>query len=523
MLGYGSSPADTSRRFFIMHPSTHALALKQMRQQPTWRLLSAENAPAIMALLEAHLLEQTRKLPASLLIERIGRDLERFRAEGWELPQAASAYLADWLAAGWLERSLSPEGEEEYELSAAATAAIRFAQGLSEQRTVATESRLGLVISQLIQLADETETDPHIRVQRLLRERERLDARIEAVQNGRLEPLADDRALERVREIIALSGELAGDFRRVRDDFRTLNRDLRERIVDSDGNRGDVLDAVFADVDLIADSDAGKTFRAFWRLLTDPQQSAELEAALEMVLERSFATGLERRERRNLSGLTGTLLERGGAVHDVLYQFARGLKQFVQSQEFREQRRMSTLVKTAQRRSLALKGRIRPQRPMEHDLTLTSASLRSLSQFRLHDPSLDAVDGSIELAETAEIALEGIAELVSQSEIDFRTLEEHIAQLLAVHGQITIADLLRRFPAEQGLGTVVGYLALGVRDSIVAQRQNLRGNQKDDQPGNQLSDEVSWRGLDGVERRARIPRIYFVRQAINGDGQHGTA
>ena len=51
-----------------MHPSTHALALKQMRQQPTWRLLSAENAPAIMALLEAHLLEQTRKLPASLLI-----------------------------------------------------------------------------------------------------------------------------------------------------------------------------------------------------------------------------------------------------------------------------------------------------------------------------------------------------------------------------------------------------------------------------------------------------------------------
>ncbi len=63
-----------------------------------------------MALLEAHLLEQARKLPASLLIERIGRDLERFRAEGWELPQAASAYLADWLAAGWLERSLSRGG-----------------------------------------------------------------------------------------------------------------------------------------------------------------------------------------------------------------------------------------------------------------------------------------------------------------------------------------------------------------------------------------------------------------------------
>jgi hypothetical protein len=96
---------------------------------------------------------------------------------------------------------------------------------------------------------------------------------------------------------------------------------------------------------------------------------------------------------------------------------------------------------------------------------------------------------------------------VAQSEIDFRTLEAHIAELLAVRGQISIADLLERFPAEQGLGTVVGYLALGVRDGIVAEH----------------SDQVSWRGLDGVERRARIPRIYFVRQSTTGGRQRGRA
>ena len=491
-----------------MHPTTHAAALRQLRQQPTWKLLSAENAPAVMALIQAHLLDGPRRLPASLLVERIGRDLERFRAEGFDLPQPASAYLADWLAAGWLERGLSAEGEEEYEASAAAAQAIRFTRDLSAQRTVATESRLGLVIGQLVQLAEESEPSPEVRARRLLRERVRIDERIAAVRAGRLEPLPPDRALERLREILSLSDELAGDFRRVRDDFRTLSRDLRERIVDSDGSRGDVLDAVFADVDLIADSDAGKTFRAFWRLLTDPQQSGELEAALEAVLDRDFAGGLSRRERRDLSGLTGTLLERGGEVHDVLYQFARGLKQFVQSREYREQQRMSTLVKTAQRRSLAVKDRLRPQLAIGRDLTLSSASLRSVSQLRLHDPSLDAVDAGIEDAAESVIGLDTIAELVAQSEIDFRTLEEHIAVLLADRGQITVADLLREYPAEQGLGTVVGYLALGLRDGIVAEG----------------TDRVSWRGRDGVERSARIPRIYFVcgtdpRPGANGSGK----
>lgn len=63
----------------------------------------------------------------------------------------------------------------------------------------------------------------------------------------------------------------------MRDQFEQLNRELRERIMDSDGNRGEVLDSLFAGIDLIAESEAGRTFSAFWRLLTDPEQAAMLE------------------------------------------------------------------------------------------------------------------------------------------------------------------------------------------------------------------------------------------------------
>ena len=50
-------------------------------------------------------------------------------AEGWGLPQSASAYLA----AGSLERSLSGGDDDEDKAGAAATQAIRFAEEFSPQ------------------------------------------------------------------------------------------------------------------------------------------------------------------------------------------------------------------------------------------------------------------------------------------------------------------------------------------------------------------------------------------------------
>ena len=469
---------------------------EQLRSEPAWKLLAAHNAPVIVALLRIHLFDKERRLPSSILNERINRDLELLRAEGRDLPQSAQAYLSQWLAEGFLERTYQPGASEEvYELSAGVIQVIRFCESLTQRRTVATESRLSLVIQQLMQLAEQTETNPESRVENLLRERVRIDAEIEAVRGGRLEPLPEDRALERAREIIALADDLANDFRHVRDEFQQLNRELRERIMESDGARGQVLEDLFAGVDVIAESESGRTFKAFWRLLTDPQQSLEFEEALEQLLSRTFVRTLSRQERRFLSQLTRLLLERGGDVHEVLQHFARSLKQFVESREYMEQRLVTARVKEAQRLALEIKDEIKPTDEIGHTLYLTSGSLKPLGRYQLYDPSLDKVDSNILLADAAEISLEAVSELVAHSEIDFRRLKGNVRALLAERDQISIADILNVYPAEQGLGSVVGYMAMGSRHGMKGKHQEA----------------VHWRGLDGVERRARIPCIYFVK------------
>ncbi|MFT3458146.1 DUF3375 domain-containing protein, partial [Klebsiella pneumoniae] len=269
---------------------------RHLREQPQWKLLAADHAPEIIGLLQGLLMDGERTLPSSVLNERLQRALDQLAGDelSRELPRTAQAYIAHWLAQGWLERRL-PEGadQEQYELATAALQAIRFADGLEQARVAATESRLALVIEQLSALAAQTEADPDARLSALHDERDRIDAEIARVGTGRVVALDGKRALERTRQIIGLADELTEDFRRVRDDFEQLNRDFRERIIDDEGERGDVLAQLFEGVDVLGESDAGRRFQAFWRLLNDAEQSAQLDAALEAVLARGFARRLD--------------------------------------------------------------------------------------------------------------------------------------------------------------------------------------------------------------------------------------
>lgn len=476
---------------------------RKLRREPVWELLAAHNGPVIAGVLKTLLSDGGRTLAASILHERVTVELESLRADGEDLPQTAQAYVSEWLRSGWLTRSL-PRGasQEVFELTPAAADAIRFLDSSLAPRKAATESRLATVIAQLTRLAEETDPNPESRVRSLLQERDRIDREIEAVRSGARTVLPQDRALERTREAIELSLALTEDFRRVRDEFDKLNRGLRQSLMENEGSRGDVLEALFAGVDVIGQSEAGKTFAAFWNLLTDREQSGSLSEALDAVTSRPFARRLEPGERKFLLNLTARLLDEGSGVHDVLQNFARSLKTFVQSREFREQRRLHQLLKQAGQAALEAKETVRPNLPLGYELALTSSRVRSVAQWVLYDPSERAVDSAMVQAEDSELTLEALGELLKQSEIDFRTLRRNVRQLLRDHAQVSIGQLLQAFPAEQGLGSVVGYVALGTKHGEVTKQSEL----------------VEWTGLDETIRRARLPAIYFLR-----DKQHAFA
>lgn len=478
----------------------------KLRTAAVWRLLAADNAPIILSILQANLGGTDRRVAASLLFERVERDLEELRGLGCELPQTANQYIAGWLNSGFLERHFPAHAtEEEYELSVNAAKAIRLVTGLIEGRSAATESRLAVVIQQLALLAEETDSDPVTRRATLLAERDRIDRELADLDRGYVKTLDESKALERTREIIALSDDLIADFRKVRSNFEELNRDLRISLVDSENVRAPILAALFNGVDLIRESDSGRTFSAFWRLLTDPRQSASLESSLDQLTSRQFWKKCQSAERQFLLQLTRVLLEQGETVHEVMQQLARSLKNFVQSREYLEQRRMSQLLGAAQRAALALKDSVKANVELEYTLSLASCRFKSLSQMRLFDPSTAALDGTVLRAGEATISLESIGELVAQSEIDFTTLKKAIRLCLADETTVSVAKILEQFPAKQGLGSIIGYMALGCKFGFVQQER----------------ERVCWgvTAASGDEEEARaafIPLIYFSKESIHG-------
>jgi len=223
-------------------------ALRTLRGGPLWDLLAADKGPAYVAMLHTLLMDQEKVLLSSVLHERLDRELDLLRAHGHDLPQTAQAYVADWLARGWLTRRFPPgAAEEEFGLTAEASTALRFITGVLKPRAKATESRLATVIEQLLRLAEETDANPKSRMETLHEERDRIDRELESIQRDGVKTLPDDRAVERAREIIALTDELGADFRKVREQFDKLNRELRKSLMENEGSRGAVLFQLFAD------------------------------------------------------------------------------------------------------------------------------------------------------------------------------------------------------------------------------------------------------------------------------------
>src|SRR5207302_3238263 len=135
----------------------------------------------------------------------------------------------------------------------------------------------------LNQLVQGTETDPGARISELERRKRDIETEIQHIRDGELYMLDATRIKERFQQIVTTARGLLSDFREVEQNFRNLDRGVRERIATWDGSKGELLEQIFGERDMIADSDQGKSFRAFWDFLMSPNRQDELGTLLSKI------------------------------------------------------------------------------------------------------------------------------------------------------------------------------------------------------------------------------------------------
>lgn len=440
-----------------------------------------------------------RSLGQSLLLERLGFFMDELRAQGFELNQTPLGYVTYWRTKGWVSRTLQTGAEEEeYSLTAEATTAVRLMLNQLKTRNVATESRLASVMHQVLRLDDDTDINPTTRLAALTAEKERIEQELLQLKSGTIKTLPDDRALERAREIVQQANELADDFHNVKNAFEGLNQDLRASLLNTDGSRASALSALFEGVAYVRQSAPGKTFDAFWRLLTDVEQSSALEEAIENVLSRRFAKALLPDEAHFLRNLTNRLIDEAAGVQSVMRVLGHSLNRFVRNDTPDANKRINDVLQVARLSALELKDTLSVRDLVPFHLTQSVPQIRSIAQHQLRDPSMIAPPAPIAQANASSMSLELIHGLIEQSEIDTSQLKANIQALLSEQPQVSLTELLTRFPAAQGFGSVIGYINLGTKHGTVGAD----------------SETVTWTGRDSVPRAATVPSIYFNQKSL---------
>ncbi|MDT8439827.1 MAG: DUF3375 domain-containing protein [Wenzhouxiangellaceae bacterium] len=473
--------------------------LKSLRESHAgWRLLAADHAPLVTAFLNRAFIEPNQRVLAeSELAEQLEDYLHHLREiEGEDaFPKAARAYLVDWSAdtRGWLRRFYTEDSDEpHYDLTPPTEKAIGWLRGLEQPHFVGAESRLLTVFELLRQIVTGSETDPEARIAELEAKKDELEREIDNIRAGRLGLLDDTRLRERFLQMAETARALLADFRQVEDNFRTLDRQVRERITRFEGSKGEVLADIFGEQDAIAESDQGRSFRAFWDFLMSPARQDEFAQMLERVLALEPIVAL--RPDRRLRRIHDDWLGAGEQTQRTIARLSEQLRRFLDDQAWLENRRIMDLIQHIEQQ--ALEVREQPPRDLAIGLDATAPTIELPLERPLYAPPLKPHIDTQTLTE-GEATFDSDA-LFNQLYVDRDQLRGHIRRALQTRTQVDLQTLIDEHPLALGLAELVSYLAIAAEDehALIDESQTR---------------EITWTGSDGVERRARVPGVIFSR------------
>lgn len=488
----------------------HATLSALRDRHPAWRLLASPHAPLVASFLHrVYVAPNVRVMSEADLAEALEDELFALREQlGSEAyPKGAQDYLNDWAAPdkGWLRKFYKPGTDEaQFDLTPATEKAIAWLVSLTERPFVGTESRLLTLFALLEQISAGTEADPVKRVAELRKKRDALDAEIARVLAGDV-PLLDDTAVkDRFLQFQQLARELLADFREVEHNFRQLDRKVREKIALWEGAKGALLDEIMGERDAIADSDQGRSFRAFWDFLMSSRRQEELSQRLEHVLQLSAVAQLAPDPR--IRRVHHDWLEAGEHTQRTVAMLSQQLRRFLDDRAFLENRRILDLLHSIESKALALRDAAPAGVVMEIDAM--GADIELPLERPLFSPSVKP-----RLAEMALVTGEDdidTARLFDQIVVDKARLRSAVQRALRRKEQITLRELLEAEPLQQGLAELVAYLELAHAEDGGDGLDGLRALVDE-----AVIDPIRWQGRnpagEAVTREARLPRVIFTR------------
>jgi hypothetical protein len=223
--------------------------------------------------------------------------------------------------------------------------------------------------------------------------------------------------------------------------------------------------ALEADEQLEA-SDEGQSFRAFYQLLTRPEQRDRFDTLIDTVFEMPrLATFVD--NNAMLQRLTSHLLDAGERVNRSNRRLAEHLRRIVDTRNVTESRRVQALSSeikhvVSQIQPDARQPLLSARRPFfslegEPDIDLPLAR-------PLFDPPPRLAATERPRPASTQLDVDTLATLYDTFFIDEQDLQANIKRLLMSRPAVTLAELVESYPVTKGIAEVIAYVLIAARE-----------------------------------------------------------
>lgn len=440
-------------------------AYARARSQPVWALLASDDAAEALAIFYVNFTGAgLTQIPTGRFHERAGDDIRALNMSGATLNRTTSQYCSKWVSDNWLERNPNDAGDGEvYELTPDALMALNMVEQIVTPTTSTTKSQVSAIMTQLTELNVRTDTNQETKLAALYAQREALEREISRTLDGHQEPIDEELAVESVRAVLFQVRNSGADFARLRRHLSNAVDDLRRQAIESDGNRGDIIEMVLDRTDLTA-TEQGRSFAALYELLADYELLSQVESSINGILSRSFSLKLTPAEREDLRDMVGELRRRASDVHAVFDSLAAKLRTFVEERRYAEERLIDSTLKDVLKEfgKIAEKGSLRTRIPYE--LPLSSAILLPIGRRALHEMELTIPDRITDNSVPTTMTVQQLHSLADGADIDYPALRARVLSAFNdVHTVVTVKQIVEYGPLPQGLASLVGLILLAQR------------------------------------------------------------
>lgn len=478
------------------------------QKQSSIRLLRSDNAPLILSFLYKTLWAVPERTIAEIqFIDQLDIYLERLHDDYPDkYLNTPKAYLDEWCDGDhfWLRRYRQGQSADYVlELTVHSERVLGWFQELQQGNFVGTESRFEQIVNLLGDLVIQSNPDVQTRLDYLEAEKQRIQAEIDTIkQTNRVEQYDDYKVRELFQIVVGLANDLIRDFTVVEDQFRDIAKDIQKAQLNPELRKGLVVGQVLDQHDELRESPVGRSFYAFWSYMQSPSRKDELTALLQAVFELPTIES-DASDSFILKHLTNHLIQAGIKVDQSSQRIASQLRRLLDEANIAEQRRIKQLITDIKHLTF--------QQP---ELIYQKQSLLSIEPFpkiqlvmerALYEPTeLIEYDGILIEADNGDLSGLDLDILSNPFFVEITRLEENIKLLLAKMPQISLAELLSEYPAQQGLPEIVQYISIAYQDPF---------HKVDDS----IIETIDVAGIEAEEHpslRIKVPQIMFRSDSL---------